>query len=163
MKTMISFALLAVLMSSAGCSMLRQSPSGAQPQPVQATAGVGESAGKPASSVNDPGPHVRVEFHQEGKKPKLGILPILGDEPMFVTDALAEVQAKKRYPRFTAEVYRPGPRGYERMAVRLENKHRRVPPLYDYALHAGDRLIIIRDNSTALDDLGKSGPLKYLQ
>ena len=156
MKTIISFTLLAMLVSLTGCSMLPHVES-------EQSLDEGEAASDPPASINDPRPHVRVEFHEEGEKPKLGILPV-SDEPLFISDALKEVQARKRFSRFTAEVYRPGPKGYQRMAVQLDNRYRSVPPQYDYALHPNDRLIIMRDSSTSVDNLltGR-GPLKFLR
>ena len=154
MKTLLRFTFSAVLISLTGCSMLH-SPSN--------TAEVGEKRVEGTVPAKDNRPHVRVEFHEEGEQPKLGNLPIDVNEPLFVSMALDKVKATKRFPRFTAEVYRPGPQGYQRMAIRLEAKGRRVPAQYDYALHPNDRLIIMRDSSTALDDLTESGPLKYLQ
>jgi hypothetical protein len=108
------------------------------------------------------GPHVRIEFHDPGEQPQLGILPLPPEGHLFVSEALKEAQVRKRLSRFNVEVYRPTSNGYQRMTVKMATGHRDVVSQYDYALRSGDRLVITPDSSDSIDDMIKSfsGPLR---
>jgi hypothetical protein len=79
-----------------------------------------------------------------------------------VQDALEQSGAGKKFKRFDLELYRPLPGGrWHRMALEYDRSNRRVPAENDYALSAGDRLIVIEDTSDIFDDIAKTvlGPL----
>jgi hypothetical protein len=144
MKTTQLCVMLAALTLSVGCSALR-TPLGKSADEEA------PSASAIARNADQSGPHVKVEFHDDDEKPKLAILAVTPDKPVYVSEALRTVKAKKQFSRFTAEVFRTNGGRYERMIVKMDDG--KVVPLYDYALHPGDRLIVARDSSNALDDM----------
>jgi hypothetical protein len=73
-----------------------------------------------------------------------------------VQQALEQSGAMKKFKRFNVELYRPlsGDR-WHRMVLEFDRSDRRVPAENDYALSAGDRLIVIEDTSDIFDDLAQ--------
>ena len=83
-------------------------------------------------------------------------------ETIYVQDALKQSGALKRFGRVKIELYRSGPSGeYQKLEIPFDRGRRGVRPEFDYAIHAGDRLMFIEDTSNALDDVLESvaGPL----
>jgi hypothetical protein len=73
-----------------------------------------------------------------------------------VQEALEKSGAAKGFKRFNLELYRPlaGDR-WHRMVLEYDRSNRRVPAENDYALTAGDRLIVIEDTSDIFDDVAQ--------
>ena len=73
-----------------------------------------------------------------------------------VQEALENSGAAKKFKRFNLELYRPLAGGrWHRMALEYDRSNRRVPAENDYALSAGDRLLVIEDTSDIFDDLAQ--------
>jgi hypothetical protein len=73
-----------------------------------------------------------------------------------VQEALEQSGAMKKFKRFELELYRPLPGGrWHRMALEFDRNSHRVPAENDYALSAGDRLIVIEDTSDIFDDIAQ--------
>ena len=77
-------------------------------------------------------------------------------EHICVQEALEQSGAAKKFKRFNLELYRPlaGNR-WHRMVLEYDRSNRRVPAENDYALSAGDRLIVIEDTSDLFDDIAQ--------
>ena len=61
----------------------------------------------------------------------------------------------KRFRRENIELYRKPPNQelFCKMEVQYDRSKRVIPPLYNYAVHPGDRLVITEDPSEHLDDM----------
>ena len=71
-----------------------------------------------------------------------------------VQEALEQSGAAKKFKRFDLELYRPLPGGrWHRMALEFDRSNHRVPAENDYAISAGDRLLVIEDTSDVFDDI----------
>lgn len=87
----------------------------------------------------------------------------LPKEPIYVQQVLDKSKAVKRFGRVTIQIWRERPDGggHHKIDIRYDRKKRAIPPGYDYAIHAGDRLVIMKDKSTIMDDMLQSvgGPV----
>jgi len=90
-------------------------------------------------------------------------------EQTHVQGVLEQSGVLKKFKRAKIEVYRPLPSGgWHKMNLEFDKEHRQVPPEYDYAVLAGDRIIVTEDIASAFDDvmetalrpLGIESPLK---
>lgn len=73
-----------------------------------------------------------------------------------VQEALEQSGAAKRFKRFDLELYRPLAGGrWHRMVLEYDRSNRRVPAENDYAISAGDRLIVIEDTNDIFDDIAQ--------
>jgi hypothetical protein len=111
----------------------------------------------------DPGagsiaPHVdkySVEVRSSSGKAEALPQPLTGQ--VCVQEALEQSGAHKKFKRFNLELYRPLPGGrWHRMVLEYDRSNRRVPAENDYALSAGDRLIVIEDTSDIFDDAAQA-------
>ena len=106
-------------------------------------------------------PHVTVMLIPTKGKTRRARVPL--KEGMLVSDAIQQTKAAKKFRRESIEIMRPTPRDHRplRMHVKYNQKSQRVSAGSDYALHPGDVIQVIEDNSNALDDmLGDAiGPL----
>lgn len=146
----VTFALLAMgnFLVAAGCSSVPKSDGNFPPTGA-------EHAGAAAAAPQ----FIAVEFREKGKKPDLMRLPMHG--PLYVQDAIEQTEATKRFRRLEIELFRAAAGQAHKMEVEYDRASKRVNPLFDYALHPGDRLVIIEDTRTTLDDIFDSiaGPM----
>lgn len=79
----------------------------------------------------------------------------LTDETIYVQGVLVESNAMKHFGRVRIELWRtlPDGNGYHKLDIPYDRKLRTVPPGYDYAIHEGDRLILMKDDTSILDDM----------
>ena len=96
-------------------------------------------------------PPLELEIRAAGKDPELRRLPL--QEGMCIQDALTETGLTKRFRRMDVKLVRTTEEGAAKLDSKYDHKANQVESLYDYALHPGDRLIVIEDTSTMLDDL----------
>ena len=84
-------------------------------------------------------------------------------EGTCIQDALQQSGVTKRLSRIKIGVYRRLPQGAgtHKLNVPYDRAKRRVPDEYNYAIHPGDRVVVSKDKTNALDDLLNSalGPI----
>jgi hypothetical protein len=114
-----------------------------------------------APLLGDDVPKFTVEFHsQRGPAQRLE-QPL--DGPLVVSDALKKTNAARRFKRMDIFVIRKGADGRGiKMQVDYDRRARNPVAQHDYAIHPGDRIIVVDDPSTVIDDMAGSilGPLK---
>ena len=54
------------------------------------------------------------------------------------------------------ELYRPLADGHHKLEIAYDRGNKRVPEAYNYAIHPGDKLVVMEDASTVLDDVMSS-------
>ena len=61
----------------------------------------------------------------------------------------------ERFRRIKLQLVRAAPRGrsIHKLDVAWDRGKKRVPPSHDYAIHPNDRLMVIEDTSTVIDDM----------
>jgi hypothetical protein len=75
-------------------------------------------------------------------------------DQVHVQTALEKTGAAKKFKRMAVELYRPLPNGgWHKMNLEFDPEARRVAPESDYAVLPGDRIIVIQDTKTMLDDI----------
>ncbi len=117
----------------------------------------GSASGAAAAAKSDAAaeslPKYYVEFHPDGGKPMRmeGTL----DETMYVQGALEKTRAMKRFGKVNVFVVRTNQDSdrKHRMDVTYDSAKRRVTPETDYALHPGDRIVVVEDSSSLVDKL----------
>ncbi|MCA9124832.1 MAG: hypothetical protein H6822_32145 [Planctomycetaceae bacterium] len=82
----------------------------------------------------------------------------LTDDATYVQNVLVQSRALKHFGRVKMELWRlrPDGQGYHKLDVPFDRKKKMVPPGYDYAIHEGDRLVFMEDESNILDDMLES-------
>lgn len=145
---------LAILVSAAitstGCvKSLFPAAAGKQANPFQNAGAAGRMMQPPAIG----GPSCTVAIYSKGARPKEVKLPVTGQ--MFVQEALNKSGVSKRFNRMKVVLIRPRPygKGRHKMDIKFRSGKKRVSLNSDYAIHPGDRLVVIEDNSTAFDDM----------
>jgi hypothetical protein len=134
--------LAAILSGLVGCSMFKE----------KATPKLGAEVVPGAAPDAPPPAKFTVEIRPDKGKPQAVEKP-LGDQT-HVQTALEQTGALKKFKRATVEVYRPLPNGgWHKMNLEFDRETHRIPPEYDYAVLAGDRIIVIEDSSTIMDDV----------
>jgi hypothetical protein len=75
---------------------------------------------------------------------------------------LEQTRLVKRFRRMDIHVLRPAGDQRAKLDVRYKHSDGQVDPLYDYALHAGDHLVVMENTTTVLDDMLNSvaGPAR---
>ena len=106
-----------------------------------------------ATSPGEKSPTYTVQYHPSEGRPEKIDIP--WEEGVCLQDALVRAEALKRFRRANIELYRkpPDQELYCKMEVHYDRGKRAIPPLYNYAVHPGDRLIVTEDPSDALDDM----------
>jgi hypothetical protein len=82
--------------------------------------------------------------------------------PLHVQEALEGTKANKKFRRFFVRLNRPLPDGrMHNMDLAYDRGAKRLEPEFDYAILPGDRIIVIEDNTTVIDDVMDmlNGPL----
>lgn len=128
-----------------GCSSLSTQPTG--------NADTAKFLGSDASAtqVAQQGPQYTVEIREAGKDPEFVRLPMKGNT--FVDNAIRESGATKRFKRMNVELIRNAGGQPQRLEVRYDRAKKGINPVYDYALHPGDHVVVIEDTRTAIDDM----------
>jgi len=133
--------------SAAGCSAIDSGDSGVMELP-------GKASVMDAQTPQPVGSSITVEMRQAGKEPEMRQMPLMG--VLHVQEALEEVGAVKRFRRMDVRVMRLARDQRQKLEVRYDHRRRSVEPLYDYALHPGDHLVVMEDTTTAMDDMLQS-------
>lgn len=115
----------------------------------------GETAAAPAPDQTS----ITIELRQEGREPQRR--QVAFREGMHVQEALEAAGAVKRFRRMNIDLVRVVSGQRQKLPAKYKHTVRRVDPLYDYALYAGDHLIVTEDSTTAFDDMLNSvtGPV----
>lgn len=94
-----------------------------------------------------------VEFRDaDGRKLQAVEKPLTGQK--HVQEALQESRALSKWNRAKLDLIRQLPTGGEhRMKMEYSLSSKRVDPENDYQLHAGDRIVVTEDTTTAFDEL----------
>lgn len=79
----------------------------------------------------------------------------LTDDATYVQGVLEQSNALKHFGRVKIELWRrqSDGQGYHKLDVPYDRKSRMVRPEFDYAIHEGDRLVFMKDDSSILDDM----------
>lgn len=136
---------LAVLAS--GCSTVGPSDAGVLELPGQAAESLADSR-QPAGGL------ITTEIRRARKQPEIAKMPLRG--VIRVQQALDQIGATKRFRRMDIQVMRPVGGARQKLEVKYDHKSRSVDPVYDYALHPGDHLVVTEDTTTAFDDMLQS-------
>ena len=139
-------SLAASTLTAAGCATLNTDPSRA------VAPGSGKSSARQTPAPDTP--HYTVEIRSEGVKPQK-IHVQLGKQDSVQT-AVNRVKASVQFRRMDIAVVRPDPNSegkVQTMRSKYNSAKRRVELSHDYALHAGDRVLIVENTSTVLDDM----------
>lgn len=111
-------------------------------------------------------PSFMVELHTGDDEPERYKLP-LTEDLAYVQQVLKKSGAVRRFGRVKMELWRKRDdgNGYVKLDVPFDRKQREVPRGYDYALRPDDRLMILKDTSTILDDMleSVSGPVRAVR
>jgi len=134
-------AWLAIASGLVGCSVFKD-----QTQPKLA-AEVQPGGAHPPAPVGK----YSVEIRSEKGKPQSVEKEMT--EPLHVQTALEQTGAAKKFPRAFIELYRPLPNGgWHKMELEFDRENHRVPPEFDYAVLPGDRIVVIEDATSLIDD-----------
>jgi protein involved in polysaccharide export with SLBB domain len=100
-----------------------------------------------------------MEIRPAGRKPEMRQLQL--DNGATIQQALEKAGLVKRFRRMNIEVMRVTGEQRAKLDAKYDHTKAQVNPLYDYALHPGDHLIVAQDTATTLDDMLESiSPLR---
>jgi hypothetical protein len=132
----------AILSCFVGCSMFKEHT---EPKLTAEVTPGSAPAAKPAASYI-------VEIRPENGKLQSVEKPLT--DQTYIQTALDQTGASKKFKRASIEVFRPLPAGgWHKMNLELDKDTHRVPPEFDYAVLPGDRIVVIEDSETILDDI----------
>jgi hypothetical protein len=101
--------------------------------------------------VAPPPGNFTVEVQPAKGKPVAKEQPLVG--PLTVQEALEHTKANKRFSKFNLELHRPLPDGrMHKMVLKYDRQKKLVDPEFDYTILAGDRLIVVQDTKSMLDE-----------
>ena len=104
---------------------------------------------------SDPANQITIEFQSASGKAEGLARPLTGE--LCVQELLEQTRATKKFRRFNLELYRPLSGGrWHRMMLEYDRASRCVPPESDYGLLPGDRLVVVEDTSTMVDDIANT-------
>jgi len=148
----MSITMMGLLSLVCGCTTVGLSSSATPDLP-------GESPGAAAQTPQLTTPSISMELRPSGKKPQISQLPLAGG--MRVQQALEQTGAVKKFRRMDVRLMRNAGNERQKLEVKYDHEEGGVNPLYDYALHPGDHLVVIEDTATILDDMLQSitGPV----
>jgi hypothetical protein len=118
-----------------------------------------------AKSEQTPSQHtngsITLEVRPSGDRPEIRQIPISG--PLHVQDTLEQAGLVKRFKRMELHVLRVVGDQRQKMQSRYRHEDGMVEPLYDYALHPGDHVVVEEDTRNIIDDMlgAVSGPLGW--
>ena len=129
---------------STGCAMFQPK---ASPELTASVTPNGVEDGK----VEAPPGNFTVEVRPVKGKPIAKEQPLAGH--LTVQEALEHTKANKKFKRFNLQLHRPLPDGrVHSMILEYDRVAKLVDPEFDYAIQPGDRVIVIEDPKTMLDD-----------
>ena len=103
-------------------------------------------------------PSISMEIRAAGKKPRIETVTL--DGSMTVQQSLEKTNLTKAFRRMDIQILRMAGDQRLKMDVKYEHNQAQVDPLYDYALHPNDHVIVREVTKTTLDDMMESlGPL----
>lgn len=108
----------------------------------------------PQNAAVAPGsPMVAVEFHSASSKVQVVNVPL--EEGMTVQDLVAKTKAGKHFRRVDIDLMRVHQQSGEphKMTIAYDNGKDRVSHSTNYALYPNDRLKVVQNPDTALDDM----------
>jgi hypothetical protein len=138
--------LLAVSMLglSTGCSLFQPQ---AKPELTAQVTPNGVEDGK----VEPPPGSFTVEVQPASGKPIAKEQPLVGH--LTAQQALENTKADKKFKKFNLELHRPLPDGrWHKMVLKYDRSAKHVDPEFDYTILPGDRLIVVQDTRTLLDE-----------
>ncbi len=138
------FVPVLIFWAVSGCSALQLNPSNGD-------LAMPDLAGDASSQAHAPVGTIKLEIRAAGRSPEVRELPIR--EGMFIDDALTDSGLKRRFRRMELSLLRNNEHGLANMDSRYAHKMGKVHPRFDYALHAGDHLVVTEDTSTMLHDM----------
>ena len=98
----------------------------------------------------------------DGKK-HLEKIPMTEGQPMFIADVIRDAQLHKKIGRIQVRVMRPnGNSAPVRMDIDFDDTGRRVREGTNYSLRAGDRIVVTKDDSTAVSRMLSKSSLSDL-
>ena len=98
----------------------------------------------------------------DGKK-HLEKIPMTEGQPMFIADVIRDAQLHKKIGRIQVRVMRPnGNSAPVRMEIDFDDTGRRVREGTNYSLRAGDRIVVTKDDSTAVSRMLSKSSLSGL-
>jgi len=131
-----------------GCSALSQKGNKAL------TAEVTPAGGESAATSPTIEAKYSVEFHYDKNKKKPEALERALTGTLHVQEALEQTGSFKKFRRCEIAIVRRLPNGSgHRIPVEYDRPAGRVNPEFDYAMLAGDRLIVTEDPTTVIDDM----------
>jgi hypothetical protein len=138
--TIVSMA--AVMAGLVGCSMFQEQ---VKPQlSAEVTPGPAPDAPPTAKYF--------VEIRPESGKAKSVEKPLT--EPIHVQTAIEQTGAAKKFARAEIALFRPLPSGgWHKMTLEYDRESHSIPPEYDYAVLPGDRIVVVEDSTTVIDDV----------
>ena len=143
-QILLAAALAALCSTSTGCSFFRPKVS---PELTATVTPNGVEDGK----VEAPPANFTVEVRPAKGEPIAKEQPLAG--PLTVQEALEHTKANKKYRKFKLELHRPLPDGrVHSMVLQYDRKAKHVDPEFDYAILPGDRVIVLEDTTTMLDE-----------
>ena len=83
---------------------------------------------------------------------------------LWLQDVIDQSGVGKQFGRIKIVVYRKRQRSLGFVKLKSEYRNGKVNPVNNFAIHSGDRVVLIQDDSTVLDDLMDTfkGPLGSL-
>ncbi len=127
-----------------GCSMFQPRP---EPQLHAEVTPHGVEDGK----LQPPPGNFTVQIQPEGGQPVAKEQPLVGH--LTMQQALENTRADKKFKKFKLSLHRPLPDGrWHKMVVRYDRDQKHVDPEFDYTVQSGDRLIVVEDTTTILDE-----------
>lgn len=104
-------------------------------------------------------PTATVMMKAEGEEAVTANYPL--HQTAYIQGVLEKTGLNDRFRRMEVELYRQMESGTHRLEIRYDRANRRVDPRYDYALQAGDRLVVTEDTSNVVDDMLESLGLPF--
>ncbi len=138
------FATLLAMSTLPGCSALQLDPS----KTDSIWPGTPEAETVQAATS---APTAKVEIRAAGRSPEFREVPLSAG--MCIGDALDETGLTRRFRRMDIHLVRHNQYGMAKMDSKYEHKMAKVHPRFDYALHAGDHLVVTEDTTTMLHDM----------
>jgi hypothetical protein len=141
--------LLPLIGIGSGCASVSPNVPGADLAAMTATEAV---LGDPSGTAS-----LNVEIRGAGRPPEFRKVSL--QNGMHVQDALEQTKLTARFRRMNVRIMRPAGDQLAKLDIKYNHQTGRVDPLFDYALHPGDHLVVIEDTTTVLDDMISSLPL----
>jgi len=97
-------------------------------------------------------PMFTVEIKPESGSVQQFDRPLTGE--VWLQDVVTQSGAPKRFRRMNIEVQRRSANGqWAKMKAEVDRRTKKITIETDYAIHPGDRIVIVQDTSTAIDDV----------